>query len=339
MFARTIVLSGRSGGGLVVRALIDPTRDRIDALLAELRVDSSVYCLSELRAPWGFRVEGRHVAKFHLLLEGGGWLRLDGVDPVELAEGDLIILPRGEAHAVSDGPDSPVRGLDRILADQPLDADARLFYGGTGGRTRLLCGGFALADAVPAALLALLPTVVRIDAPRAGVAAWLEPTFALLRHEAEHASPGAQTILAKLADVFLAQAVREFLVGAEQAGVLAAGPAYDKPIARAIELVHDAPARAWTIAELAREVGTSRTAFASRFRAATGQSPMRHVTKVRLGLAAGYLATTTLSVDAIARRVGYDTDSSLSKAFKREFGAPPGMYRLDRGVLTATELR
>src|ERR1051326_4516146 len=133
MFARTIVLSRRPGGGTVVRALSDPSRDRVDELLAELRVDSSVYCLSELRAPWGFRVEGRHVAKFHLVLDGGGWLRLDGADPVELGEGDLVILPRGEAHAVSDEPDSPVRGLDHILADHPLDAEARLFYGG-GGR-------------------------------------------------------------------------------------------------------------------------------------------------------------------------------------------------------------
>jgi AraC-like DNA-binding protein len=323
----------------VVRPLTIPTRDRIDELLAELRVDSSVYCLSELRAPWGFRVEGRDVAKFHLVVEGGGWLRLDGADPVPLGEGDLVILPRGEAHAVSDEPDSPVLDLDRILADHPLDAGARLIYGGPGQQTRLLCGGFVLAGAVPAALLGLLPRVIRIDATRSTVADWLAPTLAALRHEAGHRGPGAQVILAKLADVFLAQAVRDFLVGAERAGLLSAEPPQDKPIARAIELIHDAPTQAWTLAELAHEVGISRTAFASRFRAATGQSPMRYVAKFRLGLAAGYLATTTLSVDAIARRVGYDTDASLSKAFKREFGAPPGTYRLDRGVLTTTDLR
>jgi AraC-like DNA-binding protein/mannose-6-phosphate isomerase-like protein (cupin superfamily) len=315
----------------VTRLLTTATRDNIDVLLAGLKVNSSVYCLSELRSPWGFRVEGRHVAKFHLVLDGHGWLRLEGADPVELAEGDLVILPRGEAHSVSDDPDSPVRGLDRILADHPLDTDARLFYGGGGGLTRLLCGGFGLAEAVPAALLALLPTVLHVDAARSGAMAWLEPTFALLRHEAEQSSPGAQAIFAKLADVFLAQAVRDFLIGARRAGLLPTEPLRDQPIGRAIELIGGAPARRWTLADLAHEVGTSRTAFASRFRAATGESPMRYVTKVRLGLTAGYLATTSLSVEAIARRVGYDSDASLSKAFKREFSMSPGTYRHRRG--------
>ena len=321
----------------MTRLLTAPARDSIDELLADLRVDSSVYCLSELRAPWGFRVEGRHVAKFHLVLDGGCWLRIDGVDPVELGEGDLIILPRGEGHAVSDDLGSPVRGLDRILADNPLDTGARLSYGGQGDRTRLLCGGFVLADGVPAAMLALLPTVVHIDTARSGVAAWLEPTFALLRHEAEHSTPGAQAIFAKLADVFLAQAVRDFLVGAQRAGLLSTGPPADAAVGRAIELVRGTPARRWTLAELAHEVGTSRSAFASRFRAATGESPMRYVATVRLGLAAGYLGTTNLSVNAIARRVGYDSDASLSKAFKREFGVSPGAYRQCRGALTTTE--
>ena len=321
----------------MTRLLTAPTRDSIDGLLADLRVNSSVYCLSELRAPWGFRVEGRDVAKFHLVLEGRCWLRIDGADPVGLREGNLVMLPRGEGHSVSDDLDSPVRSLDRILADHPLDSDARLFYGERGGRTRLLCGGFVLADAVPGALLALLPTVIRIDTARSPVAAWLEPTFALLRHEAEHSTPGSQAIFAKLADVFLAQAVRDFLVGAQRAGLLP-GPPGDTAVGRAIDLIRSAPARRWTLAQLAHEVGTSRTAFVSRFRAATGDSPMRYAATVRLGLAAGYLGTTSLSVDAIARRVGYDSDASLSKAFKRQFGVSPGAYRHHRGELATTEL-
>ena len=321
----------------MTRLLSANARDSIDELLADLRVESSVYCLSELRAPWGFRVEGRHVAKFHLVLDGRCCLRIDGADPVELGEGDLVILPRGEGHSVSDDLDSPVRGLDRILAENRLDRDARLFYGGQGSLTRLLCGGFVLADGVPAALLALLPAVVHIETARSVVAGWLEPTFALLRHEAEHSSPGAQAIFAKLADVFLAQAMRDFLVGAQRAGLLPAGSPADKAVGRAITLIRDAPTRRWTVAGLAHEVGTSRTAFASRFRVATGDSPMRYVAMVRLGLAAGHLGTTNLSVDAIARRVGYDSDASLSKAFKREFGVSPGAYRRRLGALTATE--
>src|SRR5262245_38429262 len=133
MFDRTIVLSARSVKGWIMRLLTATARDSIDELLAGLKVESTVYCLSELQAPWGFQVDGESVAKFHLVLDGGCWLRVNGNDPARLAVGDLAILPRGEEHAVSDEPETPVRGLERILADHPLDAEARLYYGGQGG--------------------------------------------------------------------------------------------------------------------------------------------------------------------------------------------------------------
>jgi AraC-like DNA-binding protein len=310
--------------------------DAVTELLAALKVTSSVYCLSEFLAPWGFRVDGQPVAKFHLVLDGTCWLRIDGADPVRLGPGELVILPRGDGHSVSDDIATPVRDLDRIVADHPLDADARLFYGGKGHRTRLLCGGFVLAEAMPARLLAVIPTIMQIDAGLSGVGTWLEPTFALLRHEAEHAAPGAQAIFAKLADVFLAQALREFLAGAGRAGLLPVAPSPDAPIEKAVALVQDCPSRRWTLPELANAVGMSRTAFATRFRAAIGESPMRYLTKLRLAHAAGYLTTTDLSVHAIAGRTGYDSDAALSKAFKREFGVTPGAFRHGRTTITVT---
>ena len=129
------------------------SRDAVTDLLASLKVHSSVYCLSELRAPWGFEVDGANVAKFHFVLEGSCWLRLDGHEPARLHAGDVVILSRGDRHAMGDRPDSPVLSLDHIVAGHPLDSDARLNYGGTGPLTRLLCGGFALEAPVPAALI------------------------------------------------------------------------------------------------------------------------------------------------------------------------------------------
>jgi AraC-like DNA-binding protein len=322
--------------GLIMRLLTATARDSIDELLAGLKVESTVYCLSELQAPWGFRVDGESVAKFHLVLDGGCWLRINGDDPLWLNVGDLVVLPRGEEHAVSDEPETPAPDLERILAGHPLDAEARLFYGGQGSHTRLLCGGFVLAEAVPAALSALLPRLVRVDVTRCAAAGWLEPTFALLRQEADRSTPGARAILAKLADVFLAQALRDVLVEAQRAGLLSGQPSRDAPIAHAIELIRNAPARRWTLASLAHEVGMSRTAFATRFRASVGDSPMRHLAMVRLSLAAGYLRTTKLSLNAVARRAGYDSDASLSKAFKREFGLSPGAYRVRSSPLITT---
>ena len=94
--------------------------DEVTELLSALRVRSTVYCLSELREPWGFAVNGANVAKFHLVLAGTCWLKLAGQEALQLLTGHLVILPRGERHVVCDRPDSPVTSLDRIVADYPL---------------------------------------------------------------------------------------------------------------------------------------------------------------------------------------------------------------------------
>jgi AraC-like DNA-binding protein len=305
--------------------------DAVTRLLSDVKVHSSVYCLSELRAPWGFAVDDATTAKFHLVLEGECWLQASGLDPVRLGPGELVILSRGERHAVRGEPGSAVIGLDRMIAEHPLDASARLRYGGDGARTRLLCGGFTLSDPLPRPLLALLPRVLTMNPRSASISTWVEPVFALVRDESERAAPGAQAIFARLAEVFLSQALRAYLVGAGQAGLLNPAPERDAQIDEATALIRDQPTRQWTLQALAREVGMSRTRFATRFRAATGESPMRHLAKVRLGQAAGYLTTADLSVDAIARRTGYASNASLSKAFKREFGVSPGAYRRTRG--------
>jgi AraC-like DNA-binding protein len=306
-------------------------RDAVAELLAVVKVHSSVYCLSDLGAPWGFRVDGAATAKFHLVLEGSCWLRVDGLDPVRLGTGELVILPRGERHAMSDELGSPVTGLDRIIANHPLDANAGLRYGGDGARTRLLCGGFALSDPMPGPLLSLLPPILTIDQRAASISAWIDPVFALVRDEASSAAPGAQAIFAKLADVLLSEALRAYLAGAGQAGLLQPLPQRDPQIEQATALVRDQPARQWTLQALAREVGMSRTLLVTRFHAGVGESPMRYLAKVRLGQAAGHLAASDLSLEAIAKRTGYATSASLSKAFKREFGMSPGAYRRARG--------
>jgi AraC-like DNA-binding protein len=306
--------------------LNDQPRDMVSDVLQSLSVRSVIYCLSELREPWGFGVEGAQVAKFHLVLSGSCWLELDGHDPTPLAAGELVLLAHGDAHTVRDQPGSPARRLDHILADNPPGVDATLTYGGRGATTKLLCGGFGLAEPLPDPVRTLLPRLLLFDAAATGLT-WLAPVLTLLQEEANGAEPGAQAIFAKVADVFVAQALRSYLNGSQQAGLLAPGPLLDPAIRRATELMHHQPAHRWTIAELAREAGMSRTAFCTTFTNLVGDPPMRHLARVRLSMAAGHLATTSASIHQIARLAGYDNEASLSKAFKREFGIPPGHYR------------
>jgi AraC-like DNA-binding protein/mannose-6-phosphate isomerase-like protein (cupin superfamily) len=301
--------------------------DAVSALLGAVKVHSTVYCVSDLRAPWGFQVEDSSVAKFHLVLEGACVLTLDTGEHVPMESGQLVLLPAGTGHAVRDRIGSRVRHLDKILAEHPLDQDEHLDYGGQGVPTRLLCGGFILADALPGSLLAVLPGVLSLDAGSSGLNRWLEPVFELLRDEVGGSRPGASAVFTKLADVFLAQVLREYLVGAEAAGVFPVAPFKDPAVARAVELVRTQPADSWTVASLAAEVGMSRTLFGVRFRELVGESPIRYLARVRLSQAAGYLTTTNSTLYAIAQRTGYESEASLSKAFKRAFGRSPGEYR------------
>src|SRR5712691_10130466 len=243
-------LSRRLGSGAIVRRLNGHPDDSVSELLRALKVHSTVYCISDLSAPWGFEVEDSTAAKFHLVLEGSCVLMLRTGEQESLRSGDLVVLPAGTGHAVRDRIDSAVRHLDRILAEYRPDPDGPLVYGGNGSSTRLVCGGFVLADALPNGLVSLLPRVLRLDAGASGVNRWLEPVFELLRDEVDGARPGASAILAKLADVFLAQVLRNYLVGADASGIIQPETFTDPAVARAVELLQTQPAGSWTVASL-----------------------------------------------------------------------------------------
>lgn len=309
-----------------IDGLVTVEADAIAQALRSLSVASSVFCLSELSAPWGFRVGGAGLAKFHLVLSGAAWLRVAGHDPVELFEGDLVILPHGQAHSISNQRRGSVPALDDLIAEFPLDSHLRLRNTGGGPMTRLLCGGFTLSNA-SVALMALLPDILHIGTSTMFATKWLEPVLLALDAEDSLEQPGAVAIKEKIADVFVAQALRAWMVGAGDAGWRAPAQPADPHIDKALDLMRNRFSDRWTLDQMASRAGLSRTAFITRFRTAIGETPMRHLTKQRLGNAAGYLGTDDRSLYEIALLTGYDNDAALSKAFRRECGVSPGAYR------------
>jgi AraC family transcriptional regulator, activator of mtrCDE len=303
-----------------------PGEDGLSSLLRGVRVRSVVYCLSDFAAPWGFSVQRSPVAKFHVLLHGAAALSVGDAATVPLATGDLVVLPHGDGHTITDQPGSPVRQLEAILVEHPVDETGRMSYGGNGSQTRLLCGGFELEPVLPDELADFLPPVLTVDSST-GLARWLEPLFALLEEETRAAAPGAAAIFAKLADVFVTQVLRSYLAAA---GDLAPPAAADPGIARIVKLLRGRPEARWSVDTMARCAGMSRTSFTTRFRAATGEPPMAYLTELRLRRAAGYMSTTTKGVREIAHLTGYGNEASFSKAFSRLFGRPPGEYRRER---------
>jgi AraC-like DNA-binding protein len=293
-----------------------------------VQVRSVVYCRSALGAPWGFRVASSPAAKFHLVLRGTAVLTVEAGEDVALAAGDLVLLPHGSGHVIGDRARSRVRRLDRILEDHPADASGTMHYGGGGPKTLLVCGGFETAGADE--LLVWLPRLLVLDTATSGLGRWLDPMIDLVRGEGPH-RPGTSAVQAKVADVFLTDALRHYLASTGRAlpatrSDVGADPAIDEAVA----LMRDRLDEPWTVATLARHVGMSRSSFAARFRAAVGTAPMSYLTRLRLAHAAGTLATSSRPVGAVARAAGYDSESSFSKAFARHYGQPPGRYRQAR---------
>lgn len=300
--------------------------DGLSQLLLRLTVNSMVYCLSEMTAPWGFQVAARSGPAFHLLTAGSAWLEVqDQPEPVRLAAGDLVILPRGESHLVRDSPKSPVKWLEHILSETP-PVNGHLKHGGGGERSELLCGGFVVEKLTARPLLEALPTIVHLRGSGGRAPEWLVSLVRMIAVEMATSGPGSEAVVTRLTDALLAQALRQSLADADR-GFNGPSGVGDPQVARALRLIREHPDRRWTVPRLAAAVSLSRSAFAERFRAATGETPMFNLTRYRMARAAEYLRATNAGIREIARLTGYDSEVSVTKAFRREYGSAPGAYR------------
>jgi AraC-like DNA-binding protein len=301
--------------------------DVLTDVLNSLRLRGTLYCRSELRAPWGLYFGRTRVATFHVVDHGNCWLRLDGQsESTPLAGGDLIVLPQGCGHLISDQPDSPVEATIQLDHNVPPECQVRTFDG-EGSHTTLLCGLFDFEHANGHPLLALLPPLVHIKGVQGRAVPWLEMTLKFLASEAGSQRPGAETIVRRLTDVLFVQAIRAWVEQAADESQSWVGALQDRYVGAALQLIHSNPAYPWTVARLAAEVAMSRSTFASRFKALVGESPLHYLTRWRMQLAAQLLHADTCGIVDVAQRVGYESEVAFSKAFKRTMGVSPGVFR------------
>jgi len=300
---------------------MDPLAD----LLSRARARGAVFALAELAAPWGIAFRDDAALSFHAVLGGEAWLTLPGAAPgLHLRAGDVALVRASGEFAFAASPDARLVALGEARARWGV-GERRYVAPGTGPTSRTLCGAYRFEGDVCDHLLAALPPAVHLPAGGGGAA--LARAVGLLADEVAGAAPGQQAVLDRLLDLLLVLALR-----AHFAQPAAQPPAWyaaleDPVLAHALRLMHGDPARGWTVASLAAEVGLSRAALARRFTAALGTSPLAYLTAWRMGLAADLLRDSPLGLAAIAREVGYGSEFALSAAFKRERGESPGAYR------------
>src|SRR5262249_36481739 len=215
---------------------------------------------------------------------------------------------------------------------QPVDDDLQLTAGGGGPTTDLLCGAFALEGNSRQPLLSALPEVLLVRGDGERPLPWLATTLQLIALQIHTSGVGAAAVLERVSEVMLGQALRATVLDLHDAEHVNVEALYDRGIAPSVRAIPARPEHAWPVGELASLSVMSRSAFAARFRALTGDSPIRYVARCRLARAARELRMSDAALGEVAGRAGYESVFSFSRAFKRAFGVPPRTYRAREGV-------
>jgi len=314
--------------------------DVLSEVLKAVKLDGALFYNAEFSAPWCLcspasptlapylSAGSRHVIIFHLLTEGHGYAQVEGDDrPLPLNAGDILIVPHGDPHAMRNGPlIKPVDHAEEIrrILSQGLKVSR---MGGGGEITKFICGYMTCEPQLSRIFLGGLPPMLKVHIRDDASGQWLENSIRYSVDNADASGAGGEAVIAKLSEVLFIETLRRYiaLLPREQTGWLAG--VRDPEVGKALALLHRQPSHPWTIAALAIEVGISRSVLAERFRRYLSETPMAYLTRWRLQLGAQMLTSTSSGVAQIAGEVGYESEASFNRAFKREFSLPPARFR------------
>lgn len=299
----------------------DGAMQALDGWLKAVRGDGIVLVRTRMAGPWGFAVAPRDAAVFHFVAEGRAIVRQPNADAIEVLPGELILFPRGSAHEVAHSARGKTLPLAEFMALRHDVVDSAI------RTSTLVCGEFGIDRHLALPAMRALPNAVHMRADGASGSFALGATLRLLRAEVEAPNFGNQIVVRNLLSLLFVYFMREW---AETAAPDAGGwfSAVRSPhTARALACIHESPEHNWTLEALAKEAGLSRAAFARQFNAAVGEPPHNYLTRWRMGIAARLLQETDFRLSEIAARVGYKSEFSFSRTFKRWRGVAPDRFR------------
>lgn len=312
--------------------------DTLSDVLGSVRLAGAVFFKIEASAPWaaaappgnvlfprsGAAVE--HVVAYHVVTRGSCWCTLSGQPGLELEAGDVLVFPHGDPHTISSAPGiSPALEL-RASGEPGQKPLAVSIHAGDSQPTEVVCGFLGCSARPFEPLLHTLPRVIHWRG--SGHAESPERRLVeIALNESTQRRAGSSCVLSRLGELLFVEVVRRYVAErpATRVGFLAG--LRDEGVGRALQQLHARPAHAWSLAELAREAGMSRSALAENFAFLMGIPPIQYLSEWRLQLAASLLRGSKSSLAEIAAHVGYGSEAALSRAFKRQFGVAPTPYR------------
>ena len=316
--------------------------DAFSEILSGVKLNGALFFSAEFSAPWGFstpasnvmaatlELGAAHLVLYHFVIEGGAVVELADGQTIELKPGDVVIFPHGDSHHMSSGK-SAIRPFPNygIIAKVKARDLSPLHAGGGGETSRFVCGYMACDPFLGRPLLSGLPPVFKVNVRTDRAGQWLENSILHLVEEAGSGQVGSEAMLAKLSEALFVDTLRRYVAGLPEQEMGWLAGARDPIVGKSLGLMHNRLAHPWTIADLAVEVGISRSALVERFTRYLSEPPMAYLTRWRLHVAARSLEGTSRGVADIAADVGYESEAAFNRAFKREFGKPPGRYRGD----------
>lgn len=336
------------------------SRDTLSDLLRVVRLRGAVFFHIECSDPWvvenphaGELIPAimpgvDHLMEFHGVARGSCWAAIPGEEPIALDEGDFVLFPQGDHHVMSSAPGLRAKVVDpgMFFAPRPHQLPFALAVKDRGlptvrlesgrGQTTMVCG-FLGCDAKPFnPLLASMPRVVRIPGLAAGGNSWVEGFLFSAVDESNRKRPGGEAVLERMSEMLFIEVLRRYVdtLPPDQTGWLSA--MRDAAVGRALALMHEKPAEAWTIERLAEESALSRSSLHERFLHFLGQAPMQYLAQWRMQLAAASLRDTNAKVIEVAFEVGYESEAAFSRAFKRALGESPNAWRRSRRAVRGT---
>jgi len=316
--------------------------DVLSDVLKAVRLTGAIFFERHLHAPWVGESPpsaaiasmvmpyAEHVISFHAILSGSCWAGLAGSPDSgrRFNAGDIVIYPMGDANVLSSAPG--MRGLPDLQEyarpkKQLLPIVTRLDNDGA-DYCHLVCGYFG-CDARPFnPLLEALPRML-LSQMSAAAQNWLSDLLRVAAEEAGRGGAGSESLLARLAELMFVEVVRQYITQLPDDSKGWLSGLKHRHVGHALRLIHGQPEKPWTLTELAREVGLSRSVFADRFAHYVGVSPMHYLGRWRMQLAIRHLSVPGVSVAQAGAEVGYESEAAFNRAFKKYVGMPPGSWR------------
>lgn len=303
--------------------------DVLSDILDTLNMKGVFYFQTAFSGTWGVTVpDYRQAARFHLVVQGHLHVSFPNGESLELNQGDLILIPHGRSHILSDSPCKTAPPLETVLSDVGYTGDGFLAVGSGAEhqKTKLICGHFSFRAGADHPLLRAMPDYFVVSPSQRVANSLLDDVMRILLQQVFLAEEGTMASVTRLSEIMFIELLRVNLV--DNAAFDKIMNAFtDQKISQAISLIHKDPNAGWSVEGLASEVGMSRSRFAHRFKDLLGMGPVTYLSEWRLQKSLQLLEKPNVNIQDVAFGTGYKSAAAFTRAFSGRFGVSPTQYR------------